>query len=164
MIFVERKSENDDQPWRTTIVPYQPKSLLRKRQQTPMSLNIYTLAIIVAAIMLAKPAGYVRCSSSAVSEDAHAVITGLRYYFETYRSLPKGGDTAVFAALTGNNPKKEPILEWHKDRRGPNGEFLDIWGTMYKVTMDGDGPITVRSAGPDKKFGGSDDEIVSLPL
>jgi hypothetical protein len=47
----------------------------------------------------------------------------------------------------------------YSDRTNANGQFLDPWETPYKIDILGQTNFTVRSAGPNKKFGDADDII-----
>lgn len=71
--------------------------------------------------------------------------------------FPTGDSHAVSAALMGKNEKGVVFIEgygWTNNM----GELIDPWGTPYSFGFESNS-VTVRSSGPNKVFGDTDDVI-----
>ena len=84
-----------------------------------------------------------------IDAETQAIQGGLAQYKSEFGAFPSGDSRAICRALTGNNPKGIRFIELHSVT--PDGDFLDPWGTPYKIYYSGDWPL-VRSAGPNKQF------------
>lgn len=92
------------------------------------------------------------------SFDTHGIAGGLQQYFELFQKYPEGGNREIAKALFGDNPRKLRILNWPQRKLGVNGEFLDPWGTPYRIEAARD-KIEIVSAGPNRLLGDADDQI-----
>ena len=72
-------------------------------------------------------------------------------YVATIGGFPTGDSSAIFRALSGDNPRKIAFLQCRAESGSPDGGMLDPWGTPYKIYFSGKEPL-IRSAGPNKQF------------
>jgi hypothetical protein len=86
-------------------------------------------------------------------------MVALKAYHMECGNSPTGSQAAVMKALCGSNPRQIIFYELPSSKRRQNalGEFLDPWGTPYEISIVSSNEVRVRSAGPNKKFGDSDD-------
>ena len=90
--------------------------------------------------------------SSRIDTEMGALHMALAQYKNEFGAFPFGDTLFICKALTGNNPKSIRFIELRSVT--PDGEFLDPWGTPYKIYYSGDWPL-VRSAGPNKQLDSS---------
>ena len=83
--------------------------------------------------------------------DEQQLVTALKAFQSEYGQLPSGKSGEIFDALRGNNPKKIVFVEYDASSTSSRGEFLDPWGTPYRVYVSAD-TVLIRSAGPNKVF------------
>jgi hypothetical protein len=87
-----------------------------------------------------------------------AVLKGaLENYASTYGMYPTGAPAIVLKTLLGDNPRRIAFLNINPRSINSNGEYVDPWGTPYKIEIGGETNVFVRSAGPNRKFGDKDD-------
>jgi hypothetical protein len=86
------------------------------------------------------------------------IAGGLQIYHEIFNNYPQGENREIAKALFGENPHKLRILNWPERKLSAEGEFLDPWGTAYLIQVQGD-KIEIRSAGPNRNFWDSDDQV-----
>ena len=86
-----------------------------------------------------------------IDAETQAIQGTLAQYKTEFGAFPTGDSRAICRALAGNNPKNIRLIEWRERSTTPEGDFLDPWGTPYKIYFSGDWPL-VRSAGPNKQF------------
>ncbi|MEY2879869.1 MAG: hypothetical protein RLZZ15_2249 [Verrucomicrobiota bacterium] len=70
---------------------------------------------------------------------------------------PVGSNAEITAALTGKNKFRFPFLAPDHPAINGAGELCDRWGTPFFFHAESATRMTVRSAGPDKKFHTPDD-------
>ena len=87
----------------------------------------------------------------------------LNELFETWQSNfprvgnPVGENAEITAALSGANPLRFAFLPRGHRAVNPRGELCDRWGTPFRFhALRGD-KMEIHSAGPDRKFGTTDD-------
>ena len=90
-----------------------------------------------------------------IDSEARALQGALAQYKTEFGTFPTGDTRSVCKALSGNNPKNIRFIEWRERSTTPEGDFLDPWGTPYKIYFSGDWPL-IRSAGENKQFNSSD--------
>lgn len=78
-----------------------------------------------------------------------------------YRTLmvtnPVGSNAEIMASIIGGNPKKARLGPPEGLRLNEKGELIDAWGTPYFFHQMSAMNMEITSAGPDRKFGTSDD-------
>ena len=84
-----------------------------------------------------------------IDHETAVIRVALAQYKTEFGAFPSGDSRAICRALSGNNPKSIRFIELRSVT--PDGDFLDQWGTPYKIYYSGDQPL-VRSAGPNKQF------------
>jgi hypothetical protein len=93
----------------------------------------------------------------------------LRIVLEAWRSNfprdgnPVGENAEIAASLTGGNRLQLALIP--KDHRAinPAGELCDRWGTPFRFHQISGEKMELRSAGPDRQFGTTDDATLSPP-
>ncbi len=107
-------------------------------------------AVIAVAAFFLYPAILAHGESTyLIDPETRAIQGGLAQYKSEFGTFPSGDSRAICRALTGNNPNGIRFIELHSVP--PDGDFLDPWGTPYKICYSSDCPL-VRSAGPNKQF------------
>lgn len=120
-----------------------------KRTCTILSL----VAVAMSALGAADP--------SPTELDIAQLHKALGGYFQEYNTLPVGNSGAIMKSLVGDNPRRLIFFAVSAARTGPNGTFLDAWKTGFRITISKSNTAEVRSAGPDRDFGTSDDIFAS---
>lgn len=92
--------------------------------------------------------------------DLVKLMNGLVAYHITFGRLPQGNGPAVFKALVGENKRREVFIQWNPAFIGPDGSFLDQWGSPYSISFPDAESVEVRSAGPDKVLNTADDQFM----
>lgn len=87
---------------------------------------------------------------------ASSLSAALSEYFKVFHSFPTGGNLSVSAALKGDNPKRLAIINESNMWKG--GLLMDVWNVPCEISIS-NGLLTLRSAGPNRKMGDSDDVI-----
>jgi hypothetical protein len=87
-------------------------------------------------------------------EIVHAVLGNFRRAFE---GNPVGENEEIFAALRGQNPKRIRFLPDTFPGLQKDGRVFDRWGTPWRFHALSGLEMDVRSAGPDREFGTTDD-------
>ena len=70
---------------------------------------------------------------------------------------PVGENSEITAALTGNNPAHFAFVPPTHRAINARGELCDRWGTPFRFHQISGTVMEIRSAGPDRKFGTTDD-------
>jgi len=86
-----------------------------------------------------------------------AAVLGYYTEYSEYPSAPN--DATLITELMGDNPRKVEFLALHSSDLNANGELVDPWGTPLQLSIDADGTLHARSAGPDRIFGTPDDIV-----
>ena len=98
---------------------------------------------------------------SKTETDIAQLQRALANYFREYNTLPAGNNVAVMKSLTGDNPRKFVFFAFSSARMGTDRAFLDEWKTAFRITFAKPATAEVRSAGPDREVGTSDDVFES---
>jgi len=72
-----------------------------------------------------------------------------------------GENAEIAASLSGQNSLHLVLIPRNHLAINPAGELCDRWGTPFRFHALSGAQMEVRSAGPDKKFGTSDDATLS---
>ncbi|MGA2178510.1 MAG: type II secretion system protein GspG [Verrucomicrobiota bacterium] len=91
--------------------------------------------------------------------DERHLAWGMEQYKLAFDSYPTGENTIFVRMLAGNNPTKLKLINLSVHSTNENGEFIDPWGTPYKIISSHTNRVTIFSAGIDKIFGDKDDII-----
>jgi hypothetical protein len=114
------------------------------------------VVVLLAALPLIYPAVFtIRDRVRRIDLETRALRAALGQYKEQFGRFPDGDSRAVCRALSGNNSKGIRFISWGEGRKTPEGDFLDPWGTPYKIYFSGDWPL-IRSAGENRQFDSSD--------
>jgi len=76
---------------------------------------------------------------------------------------PVGENAEITAALTGDNPVKFAFIPRRHRAINTDGELCDRWGTPFRFHQISGRQMEIRSAGPDRKFGTTDDASIGSP-
>lgn len=100
---------------------------------------------------------------SSLDNQARADLKNLenacKAYTLEYEHPPTGNRTQLLQILRGDNARRIVFFET-PSRRGAiskQGEFIDPWGTAYRLTIISNQRPVLASAGPNRTFGDSDD-------
>ena len=80
-----------------------------------------------------------------------AVLGMLGEYRKEFGSFPAGDTATICQALLGRNPHGKKFLSWEPKNINSAGEFVDPWGTPYRIYISGEYPL-IRSAGENRTF------------
>jgi hypothetical protein len=86
-----------------------------------------------------------------------SLVVALRQYRQAFGVYPSGDSRSVSAALMGENPNRTAFIEG-QGWTNKQGELLDSWGTPYIFNLESN-VVTVKSSGPNKMLGDSDDVV-----
>lgn len=98
------------------------------------------------------PDGSISADLKLVHEVFAAWLTSFRE-----QGIPIGENREVTAALTGANPLGFAFVPRNHPAINARGELCDRWGTPFRFHALSRQQMELRSAGPDRKFGTSDD-------
>ena len=70
---------------------------------------------------------------------------------------PVGENAEIAVALTGDNPHRFAFVPRRHRAINDRGELCDRWGTPFRFHQLSGRQMEIRSAGPDRKFGTTDD-------
>jgi Type II secretion system (T2SS), protein G len=87
-----------------------------------------------------------------------SIAGALEQYEATYGSYPTGNPASVLKKLLGDNPQKHSFLDLNPRSISEHGEFLDVWGTPFKISISST-KFMIRSAGKNTEFGDGDDYV-----
>ena len=108
-------------------------------------------AIVLAGLLFPTGGCYIPAKVVRAHNDVNMVRAALIAYRSEYGILPAGDHRAIVRSLLGDNQRKIVFLEFNAKQRSPEGDFLDPWGSAYRIdTSDLSNP-TARSPGKDKK-------------
>lgn len=92
--------------------------------------------------------------------DLQVVATLLQEYRRATGSMPAGQlNDEIVRHLQGKNVRGVAVLPKTHPMINADGELMDRWGTPYFFHSESSYVMTVRSAGPDRKFWNSDDVL-----
>jgi Type II secretion system (T2SS), protein G len=96
------------------------------------------------------------------SEEAAIDLDKVNISLRDYRTLmsenPIGTNVEITRALNGGNPKQARLIQEGLVINA-NGELVDRWGTPYFFHQLSKDHMEIRSAGPDRQMGTSDDSV-----
>lgn len=142
---------------------------------------IAIIGILVALLLGGIQKVMERSKATKARTDAKAIENAIKNYHTEYNRWPGGWPDADslpplglvvtrswtmpapilnYISVTNNTTNPKHILFW--ESTSTNDVWKDPWGSYYQVTIKvdadaGGDPVTVRSPGPDKGFGTSDD-------
>jgi type II secretory pathway pseudopilin PulG len=125
-------------------------------------LKVLRIAVGVALVILVAALAYGLIRNSAIIERfpkhemvMRSIVAALQVYKIEFGEYPKGENRLMTKTLMGENSKRTVFLEISIDSTNAEGELIDPWGTPYNILASTETGITVRSAGPNRRF---DDE------
>ena len=101
--------------------------------------------------------------------DIHRDLTILVTLLEDWRSFfpgdgnPWGSNAEITAMFMGKNRRKLVFIDPAHRAINADGELCDRWGTPFRFHALAGDRMEIRSAGPDKIFGNTDDALTSPP-
>jgi hypothetical protein len=126
--------------------------------ETGSKLRRIVQILVILMVLTGAGYGYLKAQSwmAARTERAfYSEVDGLFEAFHKYKEhvgdYPRGNNSELAKALTGNNAKKVIILAVRKDNLNAKGEIVDPWGTPLKIYF-ADNEVLIRSAGPNRRF------------
>jgi len=89
--------------------------------------------------------------------DVRELVLGLEAYAAVFGKLPTGSTAQICAALRGTSPENRVVENYQQNSAG---EFLDPWGTPYRISTDNG--ARAFSCGPNRQDEhGTGDDLVS---
>ena len=125
---------------------------------------IICIVLPVLAIVGFVVSGPIRRHNKAQS-DVNALKQALSAYASEQGELPHGSFATICALLRGQsaegqNPKHLDYIEAEGHELSAKGEFLDPWGTPYRISLDKQ--LRAYSCGPNRRDeDGNGDDIVA---
>jgi hypothetical protein len=107
--------------------------------------------VLLAVVFVRAQSGRIIDRIPRIDVDMQNLHSALYKYQADCGAFPKGDNKAVLKALCGDNPAKEEFFRCGPEFLSQNGELLDPWGTPYRFDFSAKG-VTIRSAGPNKRF------------
>ena len=92
-------------------------------------------------------------------QEMNGLNAALSLYRTSFGQYPTGTKAEILRAIMGDNPQHRSLAKVSPRLISPAGELCDTWGTPYEIQFEGANSFTIISAGPDRKFGTSDDVI-----
>jgi hypothetical protein len=86
-----------------------------------------------------------------------AIFTAIEEYKAAFGELPGPNNRTISRSLRGQNPQKMVFLVGPPTSFSREGDFLDTWGTPFKLYFSSN-QIIMRSAGPNKHFDDTGDK------
>ena len=122
---------------------------------------LVVLILILALSSLLPRWGHRERGVPVVMIEMRSLIRALQYYEAEYDRYPSGSSSEMLQALWGKNPKKKVFLSIPERSTNETGEFVDPWGTPYRIIFESTNRVTIRSAGKNRIFGDNDDVTIS---
>lgn len=85
------------------------------------------------------------------------VGAALQQYRAAFGIYPLGDNASISKALGGENPKQTTFLDLKRRWVDTNGGLVDFWHTPYIIQTNQTSGLSIRSAGPNRRFGDADD-------
>jgi len=100
--------------------------------------NAFKVLVLIVALMIVcaiwpATSGVDRSKKARAKSDVTQVTTALAAYQVEYGQSLEGELPQIFAALRGDNPRKVVFIEVDPKSMNERGEFVDPWGTPYKL-------------------------------
>ena len=123
------------------------------------------ILVVVTLAILIVPAVYTPTTRAGKRLRSSIEISNLRGALAAYREIhgkyPEGTPSQVVGTLRSEKIRSDPLLPVAPDRLNAAGEYLDLWGTPYRIFFDESGQPHAYSFGPnrqdDQGRNGSDD-------
>jgi hypothetical protein len=115
-----------------------------------------TIAVPVFMVLGVYKAGAI---ASHAQHDMLRIEWSIEAYHDEYRNYPTGDNAAVFSTLQGSNANRVVFLQVKPWQINSDGQFVDPWGTPYDISVSTNENLRIRSAGPNGRFGDSDDMV-----
>lgn len=115
-------------------------------------------------ITLLSPGGGVHGSALKVvaKNDLTQIVSGLRNYKTEYGDFPQGTNAQITTALRGDNVRNIRFMDIPVRSINPQREFIDPWGTPYKIIVSGTESPRAYSFGKNKiDENGNGDDVKS---
>lgn len=113
------------------------------------------------------PTAYALRQDATLSRFTRAQMKVLTEAFDSYRTangrFPAGDNSAVMQTLTAAGTRHSRFLKMKMTQPGAAGMFLDPWFTPYRFEFTATNSFTIRSAGPNGRFGDGDDIAYPTP-
>lgn len=114
----------------------------------------------------AAQAALINRPDTTTEDDIDVLGSLIDQYRRIFGANPVVGDNRdLVHALTGNNPHQLQLIDPANPAISADGEIVDRWGTPFRFhAVDSRRPMEIFSAGPDSKFGTTDDVMVDAPV
>lgn len=96
--------------------------------------------------------------------DCNQLGLALKAHALEYGALPQGAPAQVLGVICDDNPRKIPFFEPRLDQLSRSGEYLDPWGSPYRIVISQKNGPRVYSIGKDRVDDGGrpeSDDVVS---
>ncbi|MEA3210407.1 MAG: hypothetical protein QOE70_3464 [Chthoniobacter sp.] len=91
------------------------------------------IVILIALLFPLVPPVHESPKRVTARQDVIMIREALKQYIVEFGTAPVGNHAQIMTALRGKNPKQIIIFEADAKRFNPRGEFLDPWGTPYRI-------------------------------
>ena len=115
-------------------------------------LGVVALFVVRLIFVSAARSDLVRCKAERIN-----LTAALKGYRAQYGEYPVGDNAAILKALRGQNPKRLLFFDIDSGSLDEHGAFIDPWRNPYFIETNLTNGISIRSAGPNRRFGDADD-------
>lgn len=95
-------------------------------------LGVY-VALIIVGTLFPEPSGGERTKRAQARVETAQLATALTAYHTEYSRPLEGELPHILTTLAGDNPRKIVFMELNPKSLNAKGEFVDPWGTPYKL-------------------------------
>jgi hypothetical protein len=114
------------------------------------------LISLVLPSLLPEPSFRKNAKVAVTRVEASQIESALRHLAVGSGGLTNIDNSLVVRAVLGTNGR---YRDYHAERTNPQGELLDWWKTPYQIEIKERTNFVVRSAGPNRKLGDTDDIV-----
>ncbi len=126
---------------------------------------LIVLALLAASVL--SPLGGIQLTAAkkmSMYNKFNQVQAAVLSYYTEYSVYPVAANSATLVRMLDGtsgvgNSRQITFVSFKASDLNAKGELLDPWGRPLQISVDSDGNIKARSAGPDKTFGTADDIV-----
>lgn len=109
---------------------------------------------IMLVVLIGVPLLRLQAKRAATKAATAQLLAGMKQFATEYGFLPTGTNAQIIATLRGGNPRRITFFECKLTSINALGEFLDEWGTPYRIDTTNPAFPWVYSFGNDKQDNG----------
>ncbi len=138
----------------------------KKRNWTLSIVLLLAIFVVLASILTVPPFPPMSAAlrRAKLANEFNQVQTAVLGYYTEYTEYPVAPDNATLIQMLNGmsakgNTRQIAFVTFRQSDLDEKSELLDPWGTPIQLSVDADGHLLMRSAGPDKTFGTADDIV-----